>query len=42
MSWPAAPHRLIRVSAQLYNERDQYERLAEALGKELATERAPR
>jgi isopenicillin-N epimerase len=42
MSWPAAPHRLIRVSAQLYNERGQYERLAEALGKELAAERAPR
>ena len=42
MSWPAAPRRLIRVSAQLYNERGQYERLAEALGKELAAERAPR
>ncbi|HEX9820932.1 MAG TPA: aminotransferase class V-fold PLP-dependent enzyme [Methylomirabilota bacterium] len=36
MSWPAAPRRLIRVSAQLYNCRAHYERLAEALRKELA------
>jgi isopenicillin-N epimerase len=36
MTWPAAPRRLIRVSAQLYNRREQYERLAEALRKELA------
>jgi isopenicillin-N epimerase len=36
MTWPAAPRRLIRVSAQLYNRREQYARLAEALGKELA------
>lgn len=42
MSWPAAPRRLIRVSAQLYNSRDDYVRLAEALGKELAAERATR
>jgi isopenicillin-N epimerase len=35
MSWPGAPRRLIRVSAQLYNRREQYERLAEALRKEL-------
>ena len=42
MSWPAAPRRLIRVSAQLYNRRDHYARLAEALGKELAAERAGR
>ncbi|HEU4368771.1 MAG TPA: aminotransferase class V-fold PLP-dependent enzyme [Methylomirabilota bacterium] len=35
VSWPAAPRRLIRVSAQLYNRREQYERLAEALRKEL-------
>jgi isopenicillin-N epimerase len=40
MSWPAAPRRLIRISAQLYNRRADYERLAEALGKELAAERA--
>jgi isopenicillin-N epimerase len=25
--WPAAPRRLLRVSAQLYNTIDQYERL---------------
>jgi isopenicillin-N epimerase len=35
MSWPVAPRRLIRVSAQLYNARAQYERLAQALRKEL-------
>jgi isopenicillin-N epimerase len=33
MTWPAAPKRLIRVSAQLYNEPAHYERLAEALRK---------
>jgi len=38
MSWPAPPRRLIRVSAQLYNAREQFARLAEALGKELAAE----
>jgi isopenicillin-N epimerase len=35
MSWPAAPRRLVRVSAQLYNRPAHYERLAEALRKEL-------
>jgi isopenicillin-N epimerase len=39
MSWPAPPRRLMRVSAQLYNTRDHYVRLAEALTKELAAER---
>jgi isopenicillin-N epimerase len=36
ISWPAAPRRLVRISAQIYNRREQYERLAEALRKELA------
>ncbi len=31
ISWPAAPRRLLRISAQLYNSLPQYERLAEAL-----------
>ena len=31
MAWPAAPRRLIRVSAQLYNTPEQYDRLATAL-----------
>ncbi|HEV8141637.1 MAG TPA: aminotransferase class V-fold PLP-dependent enzyme [Methylomirabilota bacterium] len=38
VSFPAAPRRLVRVSAQLYNDRTQYVRLAEALRKELAAE----
>jgi len=31
MVWPAAPRRLVRVSAQLYNTGDDYGRLADAL-----------
>ena len=30
-SWPAAPHKLLRISAQAYNSPEQYERLADAL-----------
>jgi len=39
ISWPAAPRRLVRISAQLYNSRDHYARLAVALGKAIADER---
>ncbi|MDP8222938.1 MAG: aminotransferase class V-fold PLP-dependent enzyme [Candidatus Lernaella stagnicola] len=31
LAWPASPKRLIRVCAQIYNERAQYERLAAVL-----------
>jgi isopenicillin-N epimerase len=34
-TWPAPPERLIRVSAQAYNEIGEYEALAQALGREL-------
>ena len=40
--WPAAPKRLIRVSAQLYNSRGQYERLGSALREELRAPLGPR
>lgn len=32
--WPAPPHRLLRISAQLYNSLPQYQRLAEVLRTE--------
>lgn len=35
--WPKAPHRLLRVSAQLYNSLPQYEKLASALRSLLAS-----
>lgn len=38
MSWPSSPHCLIRISAQLYDDRGQYARLTEPLSKELGSE----
>ena len=34
-TWPAPPHRLLRISAHLYNNKSQYRRLAGALTTEL-------
>jgi hypothetical protein len=34
--WPASPGRVLRVSAQIYNEESQYARLAGALQEALA------
>jgi isopenicillin-N epimerase len=38
-AWPRPPHRLVRVSAQLYNTEGEYRRLASAL-REIVSERA--
>ena len=39
-SWPRPPKRMVRISAQLFNRREDYARLAEALTKCLEAERA--
>ena len=39
ISWPAAPKRVLRISAQVYNSLPQYELLAEALKRELREDR---
>ena len=36
ISWPYAPHRLLRISAQIYNRHDQFFALSEALQELLA------
>ena len=35
--WPAAPQRLVRISAQVYNTLDEYQRLADALREVFAS-----
>lgn len=40
-TWPARPGRLLRLSAQRYNDIEQYERLAHALRIELSAQGAP-
>ena len=37
--WPTLPRRFVRISAQLYNAPEEYDRLADALIEELAAER---
>jgi len=39
--WPAPPRRLLRISAQVYNQRGDYEALARALKIELQAEQRP-
>jgi isopenicillin-N epimerase len=34
-SWPGPPRRHLRIAAQIYNDRAQFERLAAALSSEL-------
>ncbi len=38
IAWPAPPRRLLRISAQVYNEREDYVRLADSLVAELDRE----
>ncbi|MEL6985227.1 MAG: aminotransferase class V-fold PLP-dependent enzyme, partial [Actinomycetota bacterium] len=40
-AWPASPERLLRISAQQYNELSHYEALADALGAELGLASGP-
>ncbi len=37
--WPEAPRRFVRISAQVYNRVEEYDRLADALVAELSAER---